>query len=132
MDLSARWLALAREDLQVADITLREGLYNQTCFHAQQAAEKAMKGFLAAVQRKIPKTHSLSEILKLCLAVEEGLKHLEPRCRTLDRYYIPTRYPDALPGSLAEGSPSFRDAEEAIQAAQEILAAVDEKAGRLP
>jgi len=32
----------------------------------------------------------------------------------LDDYYIPTRYPDALPGTLPEGLPEQSDAENAI------------------
>ena len=40
----------------------------------------------------------------------------------LDTYfYIPSRYPDALPGTLEEGMPSKRDAEISIQAAQHLI-----------
>ncbi len=44
----SRWLIFAEEDLKVAEIVLREGLYNQACFHAQQCAEKALKAALLA------------------------------------------------------------------------------------
>jgi hypothetical protein len=36
----------------------------------------------------------------------------------IDIYYIPTRYPDALPGSLPEGLPGKGDAEGAISVAR--------------
>jgi len=39
---------------------------------------------------------------------------LRLRLLLLDRYYIPTRYPDAVPGSLATGMPNQADAEEAL------------------
>jgi HEPN domain-containing protein len=39
----------------------------------------------------------------------------------LDRFYIPTRYPDALPGTLPEGMPAQKDAEEALNLARETL-----------
>ena len=39
----------------------------------------------------------------------------------LDRFYIPTRYPDAIPGGLKEGLPKERDAEEAIGVAKTIF-----------
>jgi HEPN domain-containing protein len=29
-----RWLALAREDLRMAELTMAEVLWNQVCFHA--------------------------------------------------------------------------------------------------
>jgi HEPN domain-containing protein len=42
----------------------------------------------------------------------------------LDIFYIPTRYPDALPGSLADGLPGKEDAEESIAAARSCLDAL--------
>ncbi len=39
----------------------------------------------------------------------------------LDRFYIPTRYPDALPGSLPEGMPNNQDAAGALATARRIL-----------
>jgi len=39
----------------------------------------------------------------------------------LDRFYIPTRYPDALPGSLPEGLPNRDDAAEALAVARQVL-----------
>jgi HEPN domain-containing protein len=39
----------------------------------------------------------------------------------LDRFYIPTRYPDALPGSLEEGMPRKDEAQEALDLATKVL-----------
>jgi len=39
----------------------------------------------------------------------------------LDRFYIPTRYPDALPGSLPEGLPDAQDAAQALDLARQTL-----------
>lgn len=39
----------------------------------------------------------------------------------LERFYIPTRYPDALPGTLPEGLPGERDAREALDMARQTL-----------
>ena len=49
----------------------------------------------------------------LCRGFEEEVRHLEAVCERLDRYYLPTRYPDALPGMAPEGLPTRQDAEEA-------------------
>ncbi|MEI7451008.1 MAG: HEPN domain-containing protein [Desulfomonile sp.] len=46
------------------------------------------------------------------------LEDLREELGQMDIYYIPTRYPDALPGSLAEGLPGKEEAEEAITAAR--------------
>jgi HEPN domain-containing protein len=43
----------------------------------------------------------------------------------LDRFYIPTRYPDAIPGSLEDGMPSYSDAEEALAIAGKILEEIE-------
>ena len=39
-----RWWQMASDDLRVAELILREGIYHQACFHAQQCVEKALKG----------------------------------------------------------------------------------------
>lgn len=38
-----------------------------------------------------------------------------------NRFYIPTRYPDALPGSLEDGLPEKEDAQEAFDLAKRVL-----------
>ena len=43
----------------------------------------------------------------------------------LDRFYIPTRYPDALPGMLPDGFPGQRDAQEAPDLAKQTLEQVE-------
>ena len=37
-----RWLAFAQEDMRMAELALKEGIYNQACFHSQQCVEKAL------------------------------------------------------------------------------------------
>jgi HEPN domain-containing protein len=44
---------------------------------------------------------------------------------TLDRFYIPTRYPDALPGALSEGLPTEADATEALAIARQVWEAIN-------
>jgi HEPN domain-containing protein len=43
----------------------------------------------------------------------------------LDDFYIPTRYPDALPGVLPEGLPGKAEAEEALILARAVLERVE-------
>jgi HEPN domain-containing protein len=33
------WLTFAHEDLRMAELSIREEIYNQTCFHSQQCKE---------------------------------------------------------------------------------------------
>ena len=48
-------------------------------------------------------------------------KVIAERCTTLDDYYIPTRYPDALPGQLADGLSNEKDAKEAVSVLKETI-----------
>jgi HEPN domain-containing protein len=59
----ALWLRLADEDLAMARLALDRGIYRQTCFHAQQAAEKALKALLLVRRGTYPRTHSLEDLL---------------------------------------------------------------------
>lgn len=114
---SERWLQFAHEDLHVARLAMQEKIYNQACFHSQQCAEKAIKGLLAFQGAKPPRTHSLSDLLGL---LSPNPFASDSDIQLLDRFYIPTRYPDALPGTLPEGLPDHKDAIEALRVAQHV------------
>jgi HEPN domain-containing protein len=47
--------------------------------------------------------------------------------KLLDQIYIPTRYPDAIPGTLPEGVPNKAQAVDALEMAQEIFDLVQEE-----
>jgi HEPN domain-containing protein len=119
MNESERWLQFAREDLQMAELAIQAGIYNQVCFHAQQCAEKAVKGVLAYQRQSPPRTHRLGDLLPLL--EPNPLAAFALDVQLLDRFYIPTRYPDALPGSLPEGLPDETDAQEALAVARQVL-----------
>jgi HEPN domain-containing protein len=123
-----RWLMLAGEDVVMADLALSRGIFRQVCVHSQQAVEKALKGFLVAKLGTHPKSHSLEEML-LCDPAMEELKEWRSACRNLDRFYIPTRYADALPGLLPDGEPSETDAEGALRDAKAIVDQIRHKIG---
>jgi HEPN domain-containing protein len=121
------WFAFAKDDLKMAEVALKEKIYNQTCFHSQQGVEKTLKGFLKTKVRSVPKTHFLDELLNLCIEIDREFQTLREKCSILDDYYIPTRYPDALPGMLPEGLPQVKDATEALSFLKEIITFVNER-----
>lgn len=63
------WFDFAADDIEVGEILLREGRYSAACFHSQQAAEKALKGFLVYNELLPPKEHDLVNLTRLCLRV---------------------------------------------------------------
>lgn len=114
-----RWLQFAREDLRMAELALEEGIFNQVCFHSQQSAEKSVKGLLSHQNGTPPRTHLMSDLLRLLNP--NPFEALKVDILLLDRFYIPTRYPDAVPGSLAEGMPDKNDAKGAMMTARQLL-----------
>jgi HEPN domain-containing protein len=115
-EIARHWLAFARQDLRMTELALSEGIYNQACFHAQQCAEKAVKGYLEQLGQTPPRIHLMADLLPL---LSTGLLDtLADALLALDRFYIPTRYPDALPGTLSDGLPGRLDAYEAMATAR--------------
>jgi len=58
------WLLYARRDLAMARVPLPEGgAYESLCFHAQQAAEKAIKAVYRARGQVFRYTHDLDDLL---------------------------------------------------------------------
>lgn len=120
-----RWLAQAKHTLGSARRDLEHADFVWASFKAQQAAEYAVKGLARGLG--LPATgHAVTRLLKDISAAGLSIpqEHLRD-ARTLDRHYVPPRYPDAYP----EGSPvEFYDqetAEEALAAAERIIAAVE-------
>ena len=119
-----QWLARAEDDLSFAQLGLREKYFSQVCFLSQQVVEKAFKAFLLAKGRSYPRVHKVIELANLCFEIEKDLDPLKNDLKLLDEFYIPTRYPDAIPGSSPSGVPEFADAEAALQTATKILGLV--------
>ncbi|RIH87649.1 HEPN domain-containing protein [Calidithermus roseus] len=121
MNRAPDWLEQAEKDLALAEIARNATRHEWACFAAQQAAEKAVKALHLSCGQEAW-GHLVARLLRELplLAPQE----LVEKARTLDTFYIPTRYPDAFP----EGSPSEHygpmQSEEAIRYAREILAFV--------
>ena len=70
MDEAARelvrdWLTRASHDLQAARTLAagKEPLLDTAIYHCQQAAEKAVKGWLQSQDNPFPKTHDIEELV---------------------------------------------------------------------
>ena len=118
------WLQFAREDLRASEILLNDGIFNLVCFHAQQCVEKSLKAIITHRMLPLPRSHNISTLLDLL--PEQWFSDLRQGIQRLDDYYIPTRYPDALPGALPEGLPDRADAEQALGIARLVLERVNQ------
>lgn len=119
---AARWLAFAGEDLRVAEWALSADIFNQTCFHAQQAAEKSLKACVAVAGEPLLRTHLIVDLLgALPASARVVFQEMSSQLGRLDQLYVPTRYPDAVPGTLPEGLPFRSHAEEALAVARRCV-----------
>ncbi|MBI3343045.1 HEPN domain-containing protein [Candidatus Gottesmanbacteria bacterium] len=118
---STEWLFFADSDLALARQAAESTIYHLACFHAQQAVEKLLKALLVARGTVPPKTHSLRELYPVASRHVHGIEAHFSALKMLERYYAPTRYPDALPGSLPEGLPNEDDARQAIADAEALF-----------
>ena len=115
--ITQEWLFYALSDLRSAE---QSDINHQVCFHSQQTAEKSLKAVLAWKNQVIPKTHSIWNLTNTVIKTVANLSNKESlldKARFLDQFYVPSRYPDALPGSLPEGLPSSSDAQKSLVAA---------------
>jgi HEPN domain-containing protein len=122
------WIEFAREDSRMAELALKEKIYNQACFHAEQCVEKAIKALIIHKGRIHPQSHKIADLL--AYLGKSVFDDLEAEIISLDRFYIPTRYPDALPGMLPEGLPTESDAKEAIKIARLVFEKAKEEMGK--
>ncbi len=115
------WLAKAELDLRAADLELgapAAGLWGDVAFHAQQAAEKALKALLAWHDRPFRKTHSIEELGRACSAMDPGLGDLVDAAVPLTEYAWKFRYPGDV------GDPTREEAERAVAVARKLVLAV--------
>jgi len=117
-----RWLAQAESDLAFAEVGVREGFFAQACFICQQAGEKALKALHYRRGARIVLGHSLAELLHDLLSDHPDLGDLRDAARQLDQYYIPTRYPNGLPGGVPAEAFTPRQAAEAVAYARQFVA----------
>jgi len=123
-----RWFRDAGEDLRVAKALLELSHYAASCFHSQQAAEKALK---AALHKRGTEArgHSVHSLL-IGVGGEYGRQvgSLEDYAKLLDKHYTPPRYPNLHPGmDLAAYELYVReDAERCLEAARHVIEFVKE------
>jgi HEPN domain-containing protein len=92
----AEWVAKAEGDYTSALRELRARKnpnYDSACFHAQQCAEKYLKGMLQVWQAPFPKTHDLAKLLDLCVSRHQEWEIFREALKMLTQYAVVFRYP---------------------------------------
>lgn len=115
-----RWLSQSDADLDAAAL-VRERHPHLACFHAQQSAEKSVKALLTRLAGDAIPTHELERLIAACesLGIEIPTA-VRASARSLDKYYVPTRYPDALGFADAALTYGPSDVDAALSAAEAV------------
>jgi len=122
-----RWLRTAEEDLRAADALAQAGSFAQACFYAQQSAEKAVKALWYAIDAD-PWGHSVQKLV-VDFPQKQSLPDLNKwieQAALLDKFYIPTRYPNGLPDLTPGQVYTRQDAQQGLETARAIVAACRE------
>ncbi len=124
---ASRWLRTAEDDLDSAVILKENKKFSHSCFHAHQAAEKALKAVWYRADAD-PWGHSIKKLIDDLEYADPGLfevfKVFSRQASVLDRFYIPTRYPNGLPDITPDVAFDREDADTCIAHAKAITDAV--------
>jgi HEPN domain-containing protein len=117
-----RWFLQAEDDFRFVEWLKNESVFfDKGCFIAQQSGEKALKACVYATGERRVVGHSLFEMVNRLSRIDSEFQTIMDEARSLDRFYIPTRYPNGLPG----GSPfqifTAKDLTDAFQDLKKIL-----------
>ena len=94
VDATLPWLTKALHDLETARlVSSREDLLETAIYHCQQAAEKAVKGFLVFHGIAFQKTHDIAELLDNASAIDPSLVQLDEDALMLNPLATKFRYP---------------------------------------
>jgi len=119
-----RWLTTAEDDNDSAVILKENGKFAHSCFHAQQAGEKALKAVWYFADAD-PWGHSIKKLIEdlnfVDLKLYQRLESYIKMAMVLDRFYIPTRYPNGLPDITPDEAFSDEDADTCITYSKKII-----------
>jgi HEPN domain-containing protein len=122
-----RWFKQAARDLEDARFCSSGGRFHLACFLAQQAAEKALKAFLYWSGEDDPWGHSVAELCRAAGSLDPEFAAILGDAAPLDRFCIPTRYPNGLPGGIPSEAFSASDAAGALELAEKVIWLVETK-----
>ena len=118
IDHARGWFLKAESDLATVKRMLEGvGPYDTACFHAQQAAEKYLKGLLAFLEQPFPFTHNLEELEALCKDLFPEWPLADADLTNLTPYAVQLRYD-------FEFWPDRETAEEALKLSEQVRTAV--------
>ncbi|MCK6539330.1 MAG: HEPN domain-containing protein [Anaerolineales bacterium] len=117
-----RWWLTAQDDLEAAKALHEAQKFSHACFLSQQSAEKAVKALWFAIDSD-PWGHSIQKLV-MQFPQQDMLNDVQNwilQAAYLDKYYIPTRYPNGLPDLTPSQVYTSQDSTQAIEKATFFL-----------
>jgi HEPN domain-containing protein len=127
MSEAKRWLEQARRDLDDARYAAQGARWNLACFLSQQVAEKALKAYLYARGAETVWGHSVAELCTEAASHDPAFAAIHAEAAALDQYYVPTRYPNGLPGGIPADAYTKADGDRALCRAGDVVELVASK-----
>lgn len=124
LELAHAWLQKSLNDLENARIVseVTDGPLDTAIYHCQQAAEKAIKGFLISREIAFGKTHDLAKLVLQATAVDLAFSQLQADAEELTPFAVLYRYP----GEQGFTAPTKEEFESALKAANRFVSFIQQ------
>ena len=116
----ADWLRQAEAGLRHARHAREGGAHEWACFAAQQAAEKAIKAVVPG-HRADARGHAVTVLIGEVATAEDVGPELIECAKTLDKHYIPTRYPSGFDAGAPADFYTSKDSNDAVACAERLI-----------
>ena len=104
--------------------------YAYACFMCEQSAQKSLKAYLYFRGERFVWEHSIQKLAEKCSKFDNEFEQVIEMGAVLDKYYLTTRYPDAIPPPAVPYELfTKKEAEGAIDLATKIINLVKNKIG---
>jgi HEPN domain-containing protein len=121
------WLRRAHSNLVIARSSPAGAYFEDLCFEAQQAAEKAIKALLIARGVDFAYIHDLARLLTALEEAGQSIPGAVKEAARLTRFAVFTRYPGvARPVSRREYEQALAIAEEVVRWAESVIGPDDQ------
>ena len=98
----------AERDIMSIDILCKDKMYpadrkyDIICFHATQAVEKFLKGYIIANGQRVKKIHNLAVLLEKTIMIDKAFKGITTECVLLNQYIAEIKYSNRNPISKSD------------------------------